>query len=255
VWPLAVRERWPGRMRPLATRRLLPAAIVGLHGRSFDLWLAERSARVRADARRRRRLFEQAGGTYRLAKRASIAADLRTFAELHARRWEGRGKSRLVALGEQLTVVLGDIANHLLDEERFRLLLLEIDGEPICGDVGLAAGGEVIGFNFGWDERHRRLSPPLLSLLHTIEDSCRRREQRIWLGWGAPAYKARFANGSDAVTWDTLLPPGRQLTRALPRALPDIASRRARQTTKRLLGDERVPRLKDLLAATKPRPG
>jgi len=248
-WTVALRERWPAPMRPLCSRRVLRVPIVSLQGRRFDDWLAERRAHFRANTRRWRRLFEQAGGTYRLADGQSISADLAIFAELHARRWQGPGRrSRLAALGERLTELLGEIADRLLAKGRFRLLLLELDSQPICADLCLAAGGEVVTFNYGWDERHRRISPPLLALLHTIEDSCARGERRIDLGWGDNVYKEQFANGSDAVTWDTLLPPGAQLAGALPRVLPELAGWRATQTTKRILRDEQVSRLREVRA-------
>lgn len=43
-WPVALRERWPWHTRLLAWRRLLPVPIISLQGRSFDVWLAGRSA-------------------------------------------------------------------------------------------------------------------------------------------------------------------------------------------------------------------
>jgi CelD/BcsL family acetyltransferase involved in cellulose biosynthesis len=248
-WGIALRERWPAAMRPLAHRRVLPVPVASLQGRSFDAWLSERSAHFRANLRRRRRLFEQARGTYRFTDRASVRADIATFAALHARRWESRGSSRLVALGERLHALLGEAAGSLLDDARFRLLMLELDGEPISAELCFAAGGEVVTFNFGWDERHRRLSPPLLSLQRTIEYACTRGERRVDLGWGGNTYKDRFANGTDAVTWETLLPPGIQLSRALPSAVPAIVGGRARESAKRLLPETRLAKLRELRAA------
>jgi CelD/BcsL family acetyltransferase involved in cellulose biosynthesis len=249
VWGIALRERWPAAMRPLAHRRVLPVPVASLQGRTFDAWLSERSAHFRANLRRRHRLFEQAGGNYRFTDRASVRADIATFADLHARRWESRGSSRLVALGDRLHALLAEVAGTLLDDARFRLLMLELTGDPISAELCFAAGGEVVTFNFGWDEQHRRLSPPLLSLLRTIEYACTRGERRVDLGWGGNTYKDRFANGTDAVMWETLVPPGIQLARGLPCALPAIVGARARDSAKRLVPQTRVAQLRELRAA------
>jgi CelD/BcsL family acetyltransferase involved in cellulose biosynthesis len=253
-WPLALRERWPGRMRPLALRRnLLPAPTLTLRHPSFEAWLASRSSRFRANVRRYRRLFEEEGGTYRRATRETVAADIATFAGLHAARWVQRGASRLVAQGERLPAFLAELADGLLEQERFRLLLLELDGQPICADLWIAAGGEVTGVNIGWDERFKRLSAPRLAFLHTLEDAFARGERRLNLGWGRVDYKQGYANGGDMVAWDALLIPGAGLARTLPRALPLAASRRARQSAKRLLSQRHADRLSELRGALRRR--
>jgi len=243
-WPVALRERWPETIRPIAYRgELLMAPTIWLKHRSFDDWLGDRGSRFRANLRRYRRLFEQAGGTYRLATPATAAADINTFAELHARRWDGRD-SRLVAVGDRLAPLLEDVAASLLAEQRFRLLILELDGKPICADLWLAAGGEVTGINAGWDERYKRLSPPQLALAHILEDACARGEHRLNLGWGTLDYKRKYTSGAFAISWEVLLPPGPQLARTVPRALPGIVGRRLAATVKRALPDAHVSRLR-----------
>lgn len=243
-WPVALRERWPEAIRPFAYRaELLMAPTIWLKHRSFDDWLAERGARFRANLRRYRRLFEEAGGTYRFATSTTIAADIDCFADLHARRWDGRD-SRLVATGDGLAPLLRDVAASLLAEHRLRLLMLELDGKPICADLWLAAGGEVSGINAGWDERYKRLSPPQLALAHTLEDACARGEHRLNLGWGTLDYKRKYTSGAFAISWEVLLPPGPQLARTMPRALPGIASRRLAATLKRALPEAHVSRLR-----------
>jgi len=243
-WPVALREGWPEAIRPFAYRgELLMAPTVWLKHRSFDDWLAERGPRFRANLRRYRRLFEEAGGTYRLATPATVAADIDTFAELHARRWDGRD-SRLVAAGDRLAPFLEDVAASLLAENRLRLLVLEIEGKPICADLWLAAGGELTGINAGWDERYKWLSPPQLALVHTLEDACARGDHRLNLGWGTLDYKRKYTSGAFAISWEVLLPPGPQLARTVPRALPAIAARRLAATVKRALPEAHVARLR-----------
>jgi len=248
-WPLALRERWPARMRPLVYRRELHVApTVSLANGSFQAWLEERGARFRANARRYRKLFAQEGGVYRRADASTVEADLATFARLHASRWEGLGHSRLVALGERLPAFLGDVARNLGDE-RFRLLMLEIDGEAICADLWVAAGGEVTGVNIGWDERHKRLSPPRLAFLAAIEDAYARGERQLNLGWGRVDYKQGYTTTADAVAWDLVLPPGSQLARAVARTAPGILRLRAREHAHRILAPQQLEWLRALRGA------
>jgi CelD/BcsL family acetyltransferase involved in cellulose biosynthesis len=255
-WAAALREGWPGLVRPLAWRRnLSPFPTLDLEGRSFDEWLGQRSSRFRANVRRYRRLFAEAGGTYRRATADTIAADVRTFVELHANRFEQRFPSRLLALGDRLTSFLEDVAGALLPDERFRLLVLELDGTPICADLWLAAGGEVTGFNIGWDRRYGHLSPPRLAFLQTLEDACERGACRVNFGLGNVQYKQAYANAEDAVSWEVLLPGSRNLVRLLPKALSGIAGARLRQTAKRRLTEEQVSRLRELRSAAVRRRG
>jgi CelD/BcsL family acetyltransferase involved in cellulose biosynthesis len=245
-WAMALRERWPGRFRPIAYRAdLADVPTVSLHQPSFDAWMQARSSRFRNNLRRYRRRFEQAGGTERISTAETVAADIQTFARLHAARWSGR-RSRLVELGERLPLLLGEVAQALLPEERFRLLILEIDGEPICAYLSIAAGGEVVAVNLGWDERFRHLSAPRLAILSMIEEGFGQGDRRFNLGWGRVDYKREFTNGSDAAKWEVLLPVGSQLPPTLARAAPAIASRRMRQSAKRLLPAAEVDRLRVL---------
>jgi len=246
-WVMALRERWPGHIRPLVYRAdLQEVPTISLHQESFDAWLQSRSSRFRGNCRRYRRLFEREGGTERMSTEDTVTADIATFARLHAARWEGIGSSRLVALGARLEQLFGEVASALLPDGRFRLLMLEIDGQPICADLWISAGGEVTGVNIGWDERFKHLSAPRLSMLSMIERGFRDSERRLSLGWGRVDYKRAFANGSDAATWEVLLPVGSQLPLALARAAPTVASRRALQSAKRLLPPDEVDRLRVL---------
>lgn len=246
-WAGAFRERWPGRMRPLAFRTRLEAVpVVTVDARSFDQWLSDRDERVRANARRRRRRFAEQGGTYRLATAATLRRDLEAYVELHAARWEGRGRSRYLALGDRLIPFFETVARPLLGEDRFRLLMVELDGVPICAEISLVAGGEIASVTAGWDPRHRRLGPARLALLRSIEEACRRGERRLELGWGNLEDKQQYADAVDALGWDSLLIPGRGLLRTLPRAAPSAAGRRLRQTAKRTLSDSQLDRLRAL---------
>jgi CelD/BcsL family acetyltransferase involved in cellulose biosynthesis len=244
-WTAALRERWPGRLRPLLFRRdVQEAPIISLQHGSLDAWLAARGYRFRKNARRYRRLFEDAGGTARWSTAATLDADIAAFTRLHAARWEGIGDSRLVALGERLPPFLRDLAHALLPHERFRMLMLELDGEAICADLWIAAGGEVAGINTGWDERHKRLSPATVASLLAIEDCLARGERRMHLGFGRLDYKRAWADASELLAWDRLLLPGPALPRTLACNAPRMLDRRLRTGLKRALPAEHADRLR-----------
>jgi CelD/BcsL family acetyltransferase involved in cellulose biosynthesis len=244
-WATALRERWPGWLRPIACRqKLLTMSTISLNQPSFESWMATRSSHFRSNVRRYRRLFAHEGGSERLSTQDTVIADVQAFARLHVARWEGLGSSRLAALGEHLEPLLLELAERLLSEGRFRLLMLELGGQAICADLWISAGTEVVGVNIGWDERFKHLSPPRLSFVRMIEEGFLRGDRRLNFGWGRTDYKRSFANGNEAVTWDVLLPPGPQLPLALARAAPTAASRRVLQSSKRLLPEEQVDRLR-----------
>jgi CelD/BcsL family acetyltransferase involved in cellulose biosynthesis len=246
-WAVALRDRWPGARRPtLRQYHLHGCPLVTLREPSFDAWLAGKSANFRGQMRRLRRQFAAAGGTTRLADAATLPADVAAFARLHRERWDGRGSSNLVQLGERLTAMLDDAGRALLPAGRFRLRMLELDGEPISAQLFLAAGETVLYVNGGWDERRAKLKPSMLGLLDTVEESFARGERRIDLGLGEQAYKQRFADGNAPVAWSILMLPGRRrpLTRA--HTAPMLASYALRDLAKRALSDEQADRLRAL---------
>jgi CelD/BcsL family acetyltransferase involved in cellulose biosynthesis len=229
--------------------------VVSLHDDSFDAWLAGRSAKFRSSMRRLERLFKDEGGTMRLSTTQTLHEDVELFARLHAMRWEGRGQSRLSALGDRLSKTLLDIGNALLNDKhslasdtspRFRLRIMELAGEAICADISIAGGGEIVGFNMGWDERFKRLSPALLAFLYKIRDGFDYGDRRVQLGWGGHTYKLRFANGDAPVAWSLMLPPSRRLPIALAHTAPLASSAWVREKGKRLLTTEQIDRLRPL---------
>src|SRR6185436_9913152 len=166
---------------------------------------------------------------------ASLAADAAAFTRLHASRWEDRGHSNLVDLGERFSAMIVETGERLLDEDRFALRLLELDGEPICAQLFIAAGGRVLFVNGGWDERHASLKPSLLCLLDAVEDAFARGAEELDLGVGEQSYKQRFADGDAELQWATLLVPGRRLPLSAARTLPALLQAQARSTAMRRL--------------------
>ena len=246
-WAVAIRDRWPGARRPtLRQYHLHGCPLVTLREPSFDAWLEAKSSNFRGQMRRLRRQFAAAGGTSRIASEATLRADVEAFTRLHRDRWDGRGPSGLVRLGERLPAMLLDAGRALLSSGSFRLRVLELDGSPISAQLFLAAGRTVLYLNGGWDERHAKLKPSMLGLLDTVEEAFAHGEQLLDLGPGDQAYKQRFADGNDPIAWSILIPPGprRPLTRA--HTAPMLVSYRMRETAKRALSEKQADRLRAL---------
>jgi CelD/BcsL family acetyltransferase involved in cellulose biosynthesis len=249
AWPIALAEQWPARMRPLVRRYFTQSApTVALDASSFEDWLAAKSSNFRSQMRRMRRRFEEAGGSGRFSTQATLHDDVAALVHLHAGRWEGRGDSSIVRGGEALAASFEQAGRQLVDDGGFRLRILELDGEPISAQMFAAAGGEVIYYNGGWDERHAQFKPAMLGILDAIEDAFARGERRMDLGPGAQPYKLRFADGTQPLAWSVLLPPGRRLPATFARTAPTLAWRELRTAAKRALPQERADRLRALRA-------
>lgn len=247
IWATALRDRWPTRPRPLACRyQVLGSPTVALGG-SFEEWLAGKSSNFRSQMRRLRRQFAAAGGTARMSAPETLHSDVDAFMRLHAARWQGRGDSTVVSLGERGRAMLGDIGERSSSAERRLLLqLLEIEGEPICAQLFLAVGGYVLYVNGGWDERFAKLKPPMLALLQAIEEGFERGERLLDLGVGVQPYKLRFADAEDPVAWTVLLPIGGRLPQTCLRVAPMLGGNALRNALKRHISKERLEGLREL---------
>jgi CelD/BcsL family acetyltransferase involved in cellulose biosynthesis len=172
-----------------------------------------------------------------------LSADLGTYAELHESRWRGRGESRYVTLGDRLVPFFEDVARPLIDSGRFRLLMVEIRGRPICAEISLVAGGEVGSLTVGWDQHYRELGPARLALLRSIEHACEQGERRIDLCWGRFEDKQQYTDGVDAASWDSLLIPSGRLWRTLAEGASGVAGYAVRSRAERVLAATPLKRL------------
>jgi CelD/BcsL family acetyltransferase involved in cellulose biosynthesis len=245
-WPTALRQSWPGHVRPpLRQYWVQGRPTVSLAAGSFDAWLSAKSSNFRGQMRSMRRKFAKAGGTSRATTAETLEADVAAFLRLHLGRWEGRGESSLHDVARQ-QALLTQAGRELLPSGRFRLRMLELDGEPISAQLFGEAGGEVIYCNGGWDERHAKLRPAMLGILDALEEAFERGDERLNLGPGEQPYKLRFADGNDPLAWTLLLVPGRRLPLSAARIAPMVASRELRDFAKRLLDDDQSERLRAL---------
>lgn len=214
AWPELLAERYPTRLAPRVTRRLVQSApIVTLDAPDFEAWLKAKSSNFRQQIRRARRQLADAGGRVRISDAASLPEDVAAFLRLHHARWEGRGGS---GIPERMGELLMDASDSLGAGERLRLWMVELDDVAIGAGLFVAGGGEIAYVNGGFDEAHGRLKPTLLAIAAAIEDGFARGERRLDLGGGAQPYKLRFADSDDPITWASLRVRDRRypLTRA-----------------------------------------
>jgi len=244
-WLTALREGWPGPLRPpLQLMQIDGNPLLSLAEPSFDDWLAARSSNFRQQMRRLRRRFAEAGGLSRVATHATLAEDAAALVRLHTMRWDGRGRSNLVDLGERFAAFAVDCGERLLDEGRFALRVLELDGAPICAQLFVRAGGTTLFVNGGWDERHAAFKPSLLCLLDAVEEAFGAGARRFDLGVGVQSYKLRFADGSAPLAWGVLMTPGARLPLTVARTAPTLAQARLRDGARRMLPERHVERLR-----------
>jgi CelD/BcsL family acetyltransferase involved in cellulose biosynthesis len=105
----------------------------------------------------------------------------------------------------------------------------EIDGVPISIQMFLAAGGEIKYWNGGWLEEHADLKPTMLTILAALEDGIARGERRLDLGAGTHAYKLRFADSEDPLTWGGLIVRNARWPRTRAELMPRLLRYRAKQ--------------------------
>lgn len=240
-WPRLMRETWPGGTRPwLGRMNTVVAPTIDLVGKDFDAWFDSKTSHFRQRLRRSRKDFLAQGGRFRLATLADLEHDLEHFARLHRARWEDRGGSR--ALSPGVEEMLLDAGRELIPAGRFRLWSLDLEGEPISSHLLVQAGGEVGYWLTGFDDAQSKLSPSRLGILNSIEDACDQGAERVDLGDGTFAFKARFADGEDRLDWLALVP--REARYALTRA--QLAPRQIRRATSARLSAERKAAIRGL---------
>jgi CelD/BcsL family acetyltransferase involved in cellulose biosynthesis len=135
-------------------------------------------------------------------------------------------------------------AARAMGPERFRVHVIEVDGAAVSVQVFIAAGGELIYWNGGWDPDWAQHSPALTGIVAALEDGFARGATRLDLGEDdSYDYKTRIADGDDPVQRAVLTPRGRRYPAALALSAPAHARRAARWAFRRLPSSvrDRVP--------------
>jgi CelD/BcsL family acetyltransferase involved in cellulose biosynthesis len=207
-WPELFRRSWPGKVRVIGGE-VKRAPTVALTGGDFDAYMAAREATFRGKLRRYRRRLEEHGARYRLLDtHGEVRRGLADFARFHYARWEDRGGSD--ALNPRIERMLEDVEEELLEDGRFRLFAIEIDGRTVSAQLFIAAGGEVSYWLGGFDPEWRRYGPGNQAVLAAIKDAIERGETRVDLGPGPQEYKLRLADGEDVIESLTLVTRSRR---------------------------------------------
>lgn len=246
-WLVALRDGWPGRARPIARQySVMRSPVVSLRAASFQEWLTSKNSSFRREIRRRRQRLQELGGATRPTTLETLGADVAAFMRLHAGRWEGRGISGIATHAQEWSELLEEIARVHLRDARWRMWMVEVEGEPIAAQLCAAASGELVLLNGGWDERFARLGPAILAKLAAIEDGFAHGDRRVDMCAGEQDFKLRLADGNDPVTWSILMLPGRRLPLTYARSAPMLARQHAREAAKRALSDEQADRVRAL---------
>lgn len=130
---------------------------------SFEELLASRSRNLRSQVGRRRRALERAGAlVFRTTTGGeTLDADLDAFIRIEASGWKTAAHTSISSDPGSVGFYRA-FAHAAAERGWLRLRLLELDGEPIAGDLSVAfAGGEFL-LKTGFDERHARSSPGLV---------------------------------------------------------------------------------------------
>jgi CelD/BcsL family acetyltransferase involved in cellulose biosynthesis len=233
-WAALLRDGWPGRLRPwLREDGRLSAPVVTLGGQAHEEWLAGKSKNFRDQLRRGRRNLERRGATVRMAGTPEEAErDLAELVRLHHGRWDARGGSS--ALDRGVEGMLAEAARALVPGGRMRIWSIELDGRTIASQLCLAAGGEVVYWNGGFDPGASDLKPGFLALAAAIEDAFARGERRFDLGGGAQSYKLRLADDDHPIAWRTLFPRNARYPLTRLQVSPRHARERVREAAQRL---------------------
>jgi polysaccharide biosynthesis protein PslH len=238
-WPGLLARAWPGTDQPWVhidySRR---APTLALSDRSFPEWMASRGRHFRKHMGRDRRQLESRGGAFRLAATPDeVEAGLRSFGPLHHARWDRRGGSNV--LTPQVEAMLVDAGRRMVEDGRFRLWNIEVDGRTISSHVFLNAGGELAYWLGAFDESWSELGPSMQAILAAVEHAWTKGDRRVDFGPGGQPYKYRFADGEDVLNWVTLVPQTLGYRRARVQLLPKHAYR--------AISSRLPPRAKDLL--------
>lgn len=192
--------RWPALLGRRAWRRI-PSPRLSLQPyRSWDEFLAGRSANFRQELRRKERLLARQGvARYRLATDpARIDADLDTLFALHRQRWGTETPFSAAEAFHRAFALQAFLRGWL------RLWLLEVDGRRAAALYGLRFAGTEYYYQAGRDPSWARFSPGLLLLARSLRSAIEDGISEYDLGPGGGAYKYRLADadpGREDLIW------------------------------------------------------
>lgn len=211
-----------------------PTPVLYREGRTWEEWLAGRSANMRQQLRRReRRLLEDHGLRYRLCEDPDrLDRDLTTLFRLHADRWAA-GESTAFSPSRQR--FHRDFARRALEQGRLRLWIAEADRRPVAAWYGFRFAQSEWYYQAGRDPRWDRMAVGTVLLAHTIRSAFEDGVTAYRFGVGDEPYKDRF--GVVDAGLQTLVvgrPAMRMLAAALARGVSRLPGGARRALARRL---------------------
>lgn len=242
-WPEHLRAAWPSALpATLARGPASPVPVLAMAGLDHETWLASKSGNFRQRTRREVRRMEARGARLGfVTDPAGMDRALAEFHRLHAARWGDRS-----VLASPAGLQMMRSAAAALGPDRFRVHLIEVDGAAVSVQIFVAAGGELVYWNGGWDPDWAQHSPALTGIVAALQDGFARGDRRLDLGEDdSYDYKTRIADGDAPVAGVTITPRGPRYAGTLVLTAPRRARRLARRGADRLPDDvrERVRRL------------
>jgi CelD/BcsL family acetyltransferase involved in cellulose biosynthesis len=186
---------------------------IRLEGLEWEGYLASRSRNFRSQIRRRERALRRDHQVeVRSATEATLEADLACFFDLHARRWQGRGRSSLEADGAKPS--LSRFAELAQQRGWLRLRLLEVDGAAVATFMGWRIGENFAFYQSGFDPSWAEKSVGIVLMATTIRSALEEGAAEFDMLLGDEPYKNRFTNASRPVQ-TVILTRSMSLTRLL----------------------------------------
>jgi CelD/BcsL family acetyltransferase involved in cellulose biosynthesis len=172
---------------------------------SFDLsqgwdavYLRKVSRGHRKDHRRKRRGLEQLGRLETTIARTPVeleAALAHTF-RLHELRWSGRyDRSGYTTPASRRFI--GDVVARLARGERYRIVMLELDGTPIAFLSFFVVGNAFVGHRTGFDPAYAKFSPGALIFFEGFAAPEAEGLTRVELGSGEERFKHSLADSME----------------------------------------------------------
>ncbi len=164
--------------------------VLHLSSRSWDDFVAARSANFRQQVRRRERALAGHGLQFRLCdNRDGLARDLDLLFALHRKRWGGQESEF-----SRRETFHRDFATHAFERDWLRLWFLELNGSEVAAWYGLRFGGVDSYYQAGRDPAWDRFAIGFVLLAHSIREAMTDGMNEYRFGRGAETYKSRFAD-------------------------------------------------------------
>jgi len=182
---------------------------VPLSASSWEQYFAGLSREFRRSLRRGRRNAESvfAVSYVSVFRKAERSAALRTFINLHDKRWGGGRGSQ--ALPDDSILQFHERWSRIaLERGWLRLSILRFDGKPVAGTYGFSYGGKLYFYLSGFDPSFASYGVGRICLEEDLQKAFSEGLQEYDFLHGAEKYKFHWASDSRALGRYRLFPPG-----------------------------------------------